>query len=192
MASSYDDELWLLVEDERHEPPAHLATWVRGLPRVARALDLGCGDGRLTAELRGERVTGADPSAVAIERARRRAPDGVWVEIAPGQALPFADGAFELVLCAETLEHVQDVQSLLSEVRRVLVPGGLLALSTPAHGRSTGLAVLLRGFERVFDPFSPHLRFFSARSLGAALDGLGFDVQRVRRAGGSLLATATR
>jgi len=68
-------------------------------------------------------------------------------------------------LRAETIEHVRDVQLLLSEVRRVLRPGGTLALTTPAHGRLTGLAVLARGFERSFDPLSPHVRFFTARSL---------------------------
>lgn len=192
MPSSYDDELWELVGDVPVEAPAHVVAFVRGLPRVERALDLGCGDGRLTGALRAARVVGADPSAVALERARRRAPDREWVETAPGEALPFADGSFDLALCADTLEHVQDVQGLLSEVRRVLVPGGRLALSTPEHGRRTGLAVLVRGFEPFFDPFSPHLRFFTARSLRGALDDLGFEVEQVRRARGSLLATATR
>lgn len=192
MASSYDDELWQLVDDLPAAAPAHIVSFVRGLPPVPRALDLGCGDGRLTPELRAERVTGADPSRVALERARRRAPEGDWVELTPDEALPFPDGAFDLVLCVETLEHVKDVQRLLSEVRRVLVPGGRLAVTTPAHGRSTALAVLLRGFESLFDPFSPHLRFFTARSLRGALDGLGFDVERVDRSGGTLLASATR
>ncbi len=192
MASRYDDELWLLADEGPGDAPAQIVSFVRGLPRVKRALDLGCGDGRLTPELRAERVIGADPSAVALHRARRRAPEASWVELTPGEALPFPDGAFELVLCAETLEHVKDVQGLLSEVRRVLVPGGRLAVTTPAHGRRTALAVLLRGFERSFDPFSPHLRFFTARSLRGALDELGFDVERVQRAGGTLLASATR
>ena len=71
------------------------------------------------------------------------------------------------MLCAETLEHVRDVQLLLSEARRVLVPGGTLAVTTPAHGRRTGLAAAALGFERAFDPLSPHLRFFTARSLAA-------------------------
>ena len=46
------------------------------------------------------------------------------VELEPDAPLPFDDGAFDLVLCAETIEHVRDVQLLLSEVRRVLRPGG--------------------------------------------------------------------
>ena len=110
----------------------------------------------------------------------------------PDAPLPLPDNAFDLVLCAETLEHVRDVQLLLSEVRRVLRPGGRLALTTPAHGRLTGLAVAVRGFERYFDPLSPHLRFLSRRSLARLLDTMGFEVERLSREAGTLLAVATR
>ncbi len=48
------------------------------------------------------------------------------------------------------------------------------------------------GFERVFDPLSPHLRFFTARSLARLLDAMGFDVVSVRTRAGTLLALATR
>jgi ubiquinone/menaquinone biosynthesis C-methylase UbiE len=114
------------------------------------------------------------------------------VELEPDTALPFADGAFDLVLCAETLEHVRDVQLLLSEARRVLMPAGRLAVSTPRHGRRTALEAALFGWERRFDPLSPHLRFFSRRGLLRLLDGMGFDVEEARRARGTLLVRALR
>jgi 2-polyprenyl-3-methyl-5-hydroxy-6-metoxy-1,4-benzoquinol methylase len=95
------------------------------------------------------------------------------------------------VLCAETIEHVRDLQLLLSEARRVLRPGGRLAIATPAHSRLTGLDLLLRGFEQRFPPLSPHLRFLTRRSLAHLLRDLGFE-PRVRRDHGSLLAVAHR
>jgi ubiquinone/menaquinone biosynthesis C-methylase UbiE len=162
--------------------------FVRGLGRNGRALDLGCGDGRLTAELDADLLVGADVSEVALDRARRRLPEAHLVKLEPDEPLPFTDSEFDLVLCAETIEHVRDVQLLLSEARRVLRPGGRLALSTPAHGRGTGLAVLLFGLDRSFDPLSPHLRFFSRRSLRRLLVELGFEVQSLRRRSGTLLA----
>ena len=80
MGSRYDDELWELVPDEPGPPPEHLRAFVGSLGPAERALDLGCGDGRLTAELDAGELTAADVSAVALERAReqasRRAPRG--------------------------------------------------------------------------------------------------------------------
>jgi SAM-dependent methyltransferase len=190
--SRYDDELWQLVPEHEHPRPAHLREFVRSLGAPARALDLGCGDGRLTVELEAGDLTAADVSGAALERARKRLPDARLRELEPDSPLPFGDGEFDLVLCAETLEHVRDVQLLLSEVRRVLRPGGTLALTTPAHGRLDGLAILLGGFERRFDPLSPHLRFLTRRSLRGLLTELGFEVVSLRRRRGSLLALARR
>jgi SAM-dependent methyltransferase len=182
MASRYDDELWELVPLDPGPPPAHLTEFVRGLGRVEHALDVGCGDGRLTAELDAGELTAADVSAVALERARGRLPGATLVELDPDAPFPLEDSAFDLVLCAETVEHVRDLQLFLSEVRRVLRPGGELALTTPA---SPTLA-------RPEDPLSPHLRRFTRRSLGRVLEELGFDVRTLRRRSGTLLVRATR
>lgn len=182
MASRYDDELWELVPEDPGPPPDHLRDFVRSLGHADRVLDLGCGDGRLTAELDAAELTGADVSRVALERARRRLPETTRVaELEPDAPLPFDDGAFDLVLCAETIEHVRDVQVLLSEVRRVLRRGGTLALTTPAS----------RPLMRPPDPLSPHLRFFTRGSLRTLLGELGFDVRSLERRAGTLLARAT-
>jgi SAM-dependent methyltransferase len=182
MASRYDDELWELVPADPGPPPAHLARFVRGLGRVERALDVGCGDGRLTAELDVAQLTAADVSAVALERARGRLPGAALVELDPDATFPLDDSAFDLVLCAETIEHVRDVQLFLSEIRRVLRPGGELALTTPAA----------RPLGRPEDPLSPHLRRFTRRSLRRVLGELGFELHSIERRSGTLLARATR
>jgi SAM-dependent methyltransferase len=183
VASRYDDELWELVAGHEHPPPEHLRDFVRSLGRAERALDLGCGDARLTAELDAGELTAADVSAVALERARARLGDAARLaELEPDAPLPFGDGEFDLVLCAETIEHVRDVQLLLSEIRRVLRSGGTLALTTPAT----------RALMRPPDPLSPHLRFFTRRSLAKLLDELGFDVVSLDRRAGTLLLRAVR
>jgi 2-polyprenyl-3-methyl-5-hydroxy-6-metoxy-1,4-benzoquinol methylase len=182
MASRYDDELWELVPDEPGPPPPLLAEFVRSLGHAGRALDLGCGDGRLSALLDADSLTVADVSRVALERARRRLPQANVVELDPDAPFPLADGAFDLALCAETLEHVRDVQLFLSETRRALRPAGLLALTTPAT----------RPLMRPPDPLSPHLRAFTRRSLRRLLDELGFEPVSLRRRSGTLLALAMR
>jgi len=180
--SRYDDEIWRLVPEDPGPPPPHLVEFVKGLGRREDVLDLGCGDGRLTAELDAARLSAADVSAVALERARGRLPEAELMAVEPGAELPSADGSFDLVLCAETLEHVRDVQLLISEIRRVLRPGGELALTTPAHGPLMTTP----------DPLSPHIRFLTRRSLRRLLEEHGFEPLELGRRSGTLLARATR
>jgi ubiquinone/menaquinone biosynthesis C-methylase UbiE len=166
--------------------------FVKELPEAEHALDLGCGDGRLSTYLHARALTAADVSSVALKRAADRLPGAEIALIEVDAPLPFVDGEFELVLCAETIEHVRDVQLFLSEVRRVLRPGGGLALTTPDHGRRTALRMLLNGFESEFDPLSPHIRFFTRTSLTRLLDAMGFTVDSIRRKGDTLLVRANR
>jgi ubiquinone/menaquinone biosynthesis C-methylase UbiE len=184
--SSYDDEIWELVPEDAGPPPAHVAEFAEALAPAERALDLGCGDGRLTTSIEAAHLTAADVSEVALDRARARLPDAEIVLVEPDRPLPFADNEFDLVLCAETLEHVRDVQLTLSEIRRVLRPGGRLALTTPGASR---WRVLVRGLEH---PFSPHLRAFSRRSLRMTMETMGFQVLSLETRKGTLLMLACR
>jgi ubiquinone/menaquinone biosynthesis C-methylase UbiE len=182
----YDEELWELVPEDGGPPPEHLVEFVRSLAQADRALDLGIGDGRLAAELTATDLTGADVSATALERARERLPGAKLVHVEPDEPLPFDDNEFDTVLCAETIEHVRDVQLALSEIRRVLRPGGRLALTTPSASR---WGVLFRGVEH---PFSPHLRAFTRRSLRTTLETMGFQVLSLEVRKGTLLTLAVR
>jgi ubiquinone/menaquinone biosynthesis C-methylase UbiE len=182
----YDEELWELVPEETGPPPAHLAEFVRSLAHAHVALDLGIGDGRLAAELAASSLTGADVSSTALGRAHRRLPGARLVQVAPDEPLPFEDNEFDLVVCVETIEHIRDVQLALSEIRRVLRPGGTLALTTPAASR---WRVLLRGLE---SPFSPHVRAFTRRSLRTTLETMGFQVLSLEVRHGTLMAVAVR
>lgn len=86
-------------------------------------LDLGCGDGRLTAELAatGARVTGCDKSAEQIAAAQAL---GLDAQVADGAALPFPDQSFDAVLSNAALHWMRDPDAVLKEVARVLKPGG--------------------------------------------------------------------
>ena len=182
----YDDELWELVPEDPGPPPAHLVAFVRSLAPAERALDLGVGDGRLATELRASELVGVDSSEVALGRARTRLPDARLVHVVPDEPLPFADGEFDLVVCIETIEHIRDTQMAFSEMRRVLRPGGRLAITTPASSR---WRLLADGPE---DPFSPHLRAFTRRTLNGTLETMGFQVERLTTEQRTLLALAVR
>ena len=129
-------------------------------------------------------MTGLDPAPTALERARAAHPELEFVGPAADGRLPFPDASFDAVTCVNVLQHVADTQALLSEVRRVLVPGGLLAVAVPFHGRLRNVLVALGSFERHYDPLAPEVRFYTARSLRTLLQDFGFEDdgrQRERR-----------
>jgi SAM-dependent methyltransferase len=98
----------------------------RAAPRLSgRLLDIGCGVKPYAPLLGG--VT----RYIGIERPGTLSRSGVVDCWADALALPFADAAFDSVLCNEVLEHVTDPARLFAEAARVLRPGGTLVLSTP-------------------------------------------------------------
>ncbi|CAL9665200.1 class I SAM-dependent methyltransferase [Streptomyces sp. enrichment culture] len=105
----------------------------------AEVLDCSCGIGTqaIGLALRGHRVTGTDLSPRAAARAGREAAGrklGMSTAVADMRSLPFPDGRFDVVVCADnSLPHLltePDVHAALTAMRRVLRPGGLLLIST--------------------------------------------------------------
>jgi len=158
-----------------------------------RVLDLGCGAGRFVAALaeHGSRPIGVELSERALARAARVVPGADLRLLERDGSLPLAHASVDLVWCSEVIEHVPDVGGLLAEVRRVLVPGGRLLVTTPDHGRLRTAAIALLRFEAHFDPLGQHVRFFTRRSLATALEATRFDAVRIRAAGGPPLARTT-
>jgi len=100
-----------------------------------RVVELGCGGGLMAEEYarRGAHVVGIDRSVPTLRAAQRHAASGGFVIQYVGslaEGLPFADGAFDAVVTADTLEHVDDLEQVVSEAARVLKPGGRFVYDT--------------------------------------------------------------
>jgi 2-polyprenyl-3-methyl-5-hydroxy-6-metoxy-1,4-benzoquinol methylase len=145
-----------------------------------RLLDLGCGEGHFAAAAAaaaGAEVLAADVAEEALRRARALHPE-LDLHLIDGEGgWELEDADFDVVWAGEVIEHVADTASWLSELRRVLRPGGRLLLSTPLLGRRELLAAALSGtiFARRFEPRSDHLRHYNAATLRALLADFGFE-----------------
>jgi ubiquinone/menaquinone biosynthesis C-methylase UbiE len=172
----YYDDRFAIVHDARTAKQA-LADVERLLGRPLRAgervLDAGCGTGYLAAGLRRARpdvsVTGADLSTGMLDRARAAGADPL-VQADAGR-LPFADGAFDVVVARGVLHHLPDVTAALAEWRRVLRPGGAVVLvsePTPTVERHGAVLVkaLLTALRR---PLPPEEDFWEVASMAANL-----------------------
>jgi demethylmenaquinone methyltransferase/2-methoxy-6-polyprenyl-1,4-benzoquinol methylase len=119
-----------------------------------RVLDACCGTGDLAVacEKRGGVVTGLDFSPAMLERARRKLPTATWIE-GDLLALPFEAGSFEAATVGFGVRNVADLEQGLAELRRVLVPGGRVAVLEITQPRG-----LLAPFYRLwFDRIVPLL-----------------------------------
>lgn len=161
----------------------HIATYdyVRELVRGKDVLDFGCGTGYGTARLGDHcaKIVGIDISGEAIEHAvgKYRRDNLTFLKIAPVEErpLPFHDESFDVVLSFQVIEHVRDVTAYLTEIRRVLRPGGLLVVATP--DRSSRLLPLQKPWNMW------HLREYSESAL-RGLIGTQFANVTVKKMGG--------
>lgn len=168
------------LEEARRDPDAAFASLQ--LRAGLRVLDVGCGTGgylRIIAPLVAPgSAVGVDLSATLIARAQQRTVPGlgrVSFQIGDACELPFADGAFDRVVARQVLLHLADPWSAVAQMRRVLVPGGLLSIGE-WDWDSTCLALTDRELGRRFthllcDQMSNGL---IARELGWQLTRRGF------------------
>lgn len=199
-ADYWDSETAGRGYDEYLEVRANwLRTFRRRLREIAphrsagRVLDVGCGPGFFVeAALEGGwDAWGIDPSAYAVDLARRALGDRVSVGVADASGHPGA--SFDLVTAFDAFEHVYEPLRFLDAVRALLRPGGVLTITTPdvtsALARVSG-----RGWVSFKVP--EHVCYWSPRTIRQALLPR-FDVLEVRRAGqyatvGFLLRRALR
>jgi 2-polyprenyl-6-hydroxyphenyl methylase/3-demethylubiquinone-9 3-methyltransferase len=104
-------------------------------PGKTHILEVGCGGGILSEEIAkmGFNTTGIDPSMSSLNSAINHAKQEnleIKYEIASGENLPFPSGSFDVVLCCDVLEHVQDLPAVVSEISRVLKNGGVFIYDT--------------------------------------------------------------
>lgn len=155
-----------------------------------RSLDLGCGTGFPLLELaerlgRGASVTGVDPWRLALCRAARkrdtwRVPQAELVN-GDGARLPFRDATFDLVVSNLGVNNFDDPGAVFAECRRVLRPGGSIALTSNVTGH---MRELYASFERVLGEDGAALERLrldvehrgSPASIGARLEAAGFRV----------------
>jgi SAM-dependent methyltransferase len=157
----------LRLLDNNHVPPG-------------RALDIGCGEGYLGETLMrrgyGE-VWGVEPEPTVAHRAKGRLSGvtvGPFPETAPDQMEPF-----DLIVFADSLEHIVDPWDALCRAKELLAPGGLLLVSIPNVSHYSVVLELLRNRWSYSDSGlldRGHVRFFTPQSFRRCLVDAGFRV----------------
>ncbi|MDD2785425.1 MAG: methyltransferase domain-containing protein [Patescibacteria group bacterium] len=165
-----------------------------------RVLDAGCASGRqlfqvanLISEGHGTDIASAFTDK-ATEYACSNNIGNLEFQRAVLESIPYPDAYFDKIICAEVLEHVFDKNIALTELKRVLKPGGKLIITVPnlnADGTLWGRLLRLIGL-RSFTPLEgfsmneinkhgdAHVREFNAKTLSGWLESNGFTVEKIR------------
>ncbi len=147
-------------------------------------LDLGCGEGRhaISAYIEADvQSIGVDLSLDDLKAAQGKFSDfdqpgneakSLSLSSANALQLPFADNTFDKVICSEVLEHIPDYQGALTEIHRVLKPGGLFCASVPRRWPEKICWALSDAYHQVL---GGHLRIFRSNELRVDIEKLGFN-----------------
>jgi demethylmenaquinone methyltransferase/2-methoxy-6-polyprenyl-1,4-benzoquinol methylase len=171
-----------------------------------KVLDACCGTGDLAieAEREGGVVTGLDFSSEMLVRARRKSSSIEWIQ-GDMLSLPFADGSFDAATVGFGVRNVADLAAGLRELRRVLRPGGRLAILEITQPRGPLKPFFSLWFDRIVPLLGRVLpggkaytylpasvrRFPGAEDLAALIDETGFEGARFRLFGGTIVALHT-
>ncbi|KAI1179956.1 S-adenosyl-L-methionine-dependent methyltransferase [Nemania sp. FL0916] len=198
---------------ERRTVESSAAFLIPYIKKTDHILDIGCGPGTITtgfAKYAPEGIiVGLDMSVDVLERARKLATEASVPTDGPGgvrfeqgnvlETLPYSDDTFDIVYCSQVLGHMPPPdlpRRALTEMRRVLKPGGILAsrdaVSSMFHPRSIGLDRLWSGnLNRVLRQGAPADVEDTGVSLPAFYRSVGFDADRgkIRIGAGSMVVS---
>lgn len=169
--------------DEIHDFARRAILDALALEPADRFLDIGCGGGLLLRDAlaSGAKATGLDHSEEMVSLARERAP-GAEVVLGSAEQLPFADASFTASAMSIVFLFLADPIAALRECRRVLAPGGRLALYTTSP--------TLRGTPAAPEPLAGCSHFYREDELAELARRAGLAAVNVVNDGGGQLLTA--
>jgi SAM-dependent methyltransferase len=157
------------------------AKLVEAVGKNNRVLDVGCSTGYLAKVLteRGNRVVGIELDPEAADSARQWCEE-VFVGDVETIDISVAPGRFDVLLCADVVEHMHDPEAFLRRAARMLRPGGRVVLSTPNIANWTIRLSLLAGRFTYTDRGildRGHTRLFTLRTLKECLASAGYQIE---------------
>jgi ubiquinone/menaquinone biosynthesis C-methylase UbiE len=168
-------------QQRRVQSTLELIGSTQALAEGSKILDLGCGKGYITAEIKKHypkvEVSGLDYSLSAIDFAAQNFKE---IDFCVANAFnpPYARNYFDLVVCNNLWEHVPDPLNLLEKIRKITKPGGFLIVSTPSRYRIGNLARVLIGKPVIFMS-KYHVTEYSVGQIIEQLHYGKFEVVRV-------------
>jgi SAM-dependent methyltransferase len=178
---------WADLMEKMSLPAYHVVFDQTNISRGTRLLDIGCGTGtatQLAAQL-GAVVSGIDASAAALAIAHERVPGGDF-RCGEMESLPYADAAFDVVTGFSSFQFAQDPVNALREARRVVKPGGYVAMVAWGRVEDCEFAATLAAVMACLPPPPPGAKGTFALSAPGAMETLIAEAGLSRCAAGDV------
>ncbi len=180
MTQTWDPEAYARDGAFVHELAGGVVEWLAARPGE-KILDMGCGDGQLTARIAAEGIDirGIDASATMIAAARQR---GLCAEQAIAEQLPFPDATFDAVFSNAALHWIRGQDAMMGEVHRVLKPGGRFVAEMGGHGNVAAILVGLMAVleKHGFGDVEEGVNYYpTPEAYSRRLERYGFTVERI-------------
>jgi 2-polyprenyl-3-methyl-5-hydroxy-6-metoxy-1,4-benzoquinol methylase len=148
-----DDNQMALVERANAGLHSHVERYIldKYPEKNLRILDIGCGTGAFLSRLKGDGYTKLNGIDIDLSAANIDGISFSCIDLDSGK-MPYEDSSFDLIICIEVLEHIENVGIFLSEISRILSEGGNVVVTTPnVHSLEARLRNLLLGKLKQFD-----------------------------------------
>lgn len=129
--------------------------------KITKVLEVGSGLSPLSNYT--DRIIYSDISFTALSILKKRSEDGLYV-VADAENLPFKPETFKHTICSEVLEHIEDDEKVLREIKRVMKPSGNLIITFPHR----------KAYFAIDDHFVGHLRRYELSEMLVKLEKIGF------------------
>ncbi|MCS6994537.1 MAG: class I SAM-dependent methyltransferase [Anaerolineales bacterium] len=156
------------------------------LPETGQGLDLGCGDGKLTAILFGEKLShfqlvGIDSDPGEVEEAGRT---GIYqrLHVCDAAQIPEQSRSFDFIISNSVLEHIEAIEPVIQETARLLKPGGKFVFTVPGPNFHAclrgpfGLGTPRAAYLEQLDQRLAHVRYWSQEEWHTCLSKYGFQI----------------
>lgn len=165
-----------------------------------RVLEVGCGRGfyekAVTKIYRGVKIVGVDQNEKYLKMAKQEMGKGAVFLCGNAENLPLGNESFQWVICSEVLEHIRDDEKAISEIKRVLTPGGKVMVSVPHKNYPWQLDPINWVLEKMTGKhiwasmwwlagiWADHVRLYEEEELLNKFKGHGFKIIKEWRVGG--------
>ncbi len=185
--NQYYEDKWMRRKREKKDklfadqwPERELCMFYESISKYLgkKILDIGSGDGTvldyISRRRKVKKMVGLEISKIAIEQAKKKNNNVKYFLGSADDVYPFEKEYFDTLIMTDVIEHIMDINTMLSQCRLVVKREGKLIIVTPVFNLLKKIIIASFFWESFFHPTNQHIRFFTKKSMDLIMRKHGF------------------